>query len=430
MSMEKVISYVNTNRGLGRKENLNRMYQLLEKLNNPQKNLSFIHITGTNGKGSTSSIFQSVLRDAGLNVGLFTSPHLEVVNERIRINNEYIPDRDFIRIVNQIEPTILELEKELDEKFFAFELLTVVAFIYFQERKPDIVILEAGIGGRLDSTNVIESAEVSIITSIGLDHTTVLGDSKAEIMDEKVQILKENDQLVVGPVNKELKNIALNWAKKVNGKVSFIERKDIAIQKQTQDEQLFTYKDWSDLTLSLLGNHQIENACLVLESCRILRNKGYSISDENIYQGLKKVIWPGRFEKIFEKPLFYVDGAHNTASVTRLVETLEDIFPNKTFHFIVGMMRDKEYEDMINQVSHLAKEFIFISPDPLRGFDVKEVTETVQEGGIQASYRNNIEEVLYTVQHEIPKEDIVIQFGSLYLVGEVKKYLEQEKGLK
>src|SRR5699024_10378591 len=189
--MEKVISYVNTNRGNGQKESLERLYQLLERLNNPQKDLSFIHITGTNGKGSTASFFQSILREAGLNVGLFTSPHLEVVNERIRLNNEYIADADFIRIVNEIEPIILELEEELNEKFYAFELLTTVAFLYFQEKKPDVVILEAGIGGRLDSTNVIETPDVAVITSIGIDHVKILGNSREAIMKEKVQILKK-----------------------------------------------------------------------------------------------------------------------------------------------------------------------------------------------------------------------------------------------
>src|SRR5690625_3111079 len=159
MSMEKVISYVNTNRGNGQKESLERLYLLLERLGDPQKNLSFIHITGTNGKGSTASLFHAVLREAGLNVGLFTSPHLEVVNERIRLNNEYIADEDFIRIVEEMEPIILELEAELNENFYAFELLTTAAFLYFQEKQPDVIILEAGIGGRLDSTNVIDRSE-------------------------------------------------------------------------------------------------------------------------------------------------------------------------------------------------------------------------------------------------------------------------------
>ena len=182
MSMEKVISYVNTNRGDGQKESLDRLYTLLEKLGNPHKNLKYIHITGTNGKGSTASMFQSVFQESNLSVGLFTSPHLEVVNERIRLNGENITDADFIRLVDVIEPHVLELEEQMKQNYYAFELLTAVAFLYFQEKQPDIILLEAGIGGRLDSTNVIEESEVSIITSLGLDHMATLGETLEEIM--------------------------------------------------------------------------------------------------------------------------------------------------------------------------------------------------------------------------------------------------------
>ena len=182
--MEKVISYIGTNRGVGRKESLSRLEELLNRLDNPQKALKYIHISGSNGKGSTAAIFQSVLRQANLNVGLFTSPHLEDINERIRINNEFIKDEELIRLINIMEPIVLELEAELNEKFYAFELLTVLSFLYFQEKQPDIVILEAGIGGRLDATNVIEEAELTVITSIGIDHISTLGGTKEEILKE------------------------------------------------------------------------------------------------------------------------------------------------------------------------------------------------------------------------------------------------------
>lgn len=421
MSMEKVISYVNTNRGNGQKESLERLYLLLERLGDPQKNLSFIHITGTNGKGSTASLFHAVLREAGLNVGLFTSPHLEVVNERIRLNNEYIADEDFIRIVEEMEPIILELEAELNENFYAFELLTTAAFLYFQEKQPDVIILEAGIGGRLDSTNVIDTADVSVITSIGIDHVKVLGNSREAIMKEKVQILKEGGHLVVGPVETNLKDIARNWAEEVNGKLTFLDTSKIEVLSSTKDRQIFNYKDWKNVELTFLGLHQIENACVVLEACEVLKEKGYPLSDEIIYRGLKKATWPGRFEKVSEEPLFYIDGAHNMASVNRLVETLEELFPNEKFHFVIGMMRDKNYQAMIEKVLHLAKEFLIISPDPYRGFDAQDVANDLINQGYKATAFSDIKDVLAYIKKDIPKEDIVIQFGSLYLVGDIKK---------
>lgn len=427
MDMEKVISYVNTNRGNGRKKSLTRLFKLLDRVGNPHKNLNYIHITGTNGKGSTSALFHAVLREANLDVGIFTSPHLEQVNERIRLNDDMITDEEFIRIVAEMEPAIITLEKEMDEKFYAFELLTTAAFLYFQEKQPDVVLLEAGIGGRLDSTNVIEESLVSVVTSIGLDHMKVLGDTKEDIFYEKIQILKENGRLVIGPVDENLHIIAQQRAAAVNGLVTFMKRGDIQVHETNLNQQVFDYKDWKNVTISMVGKHQIENACLVLDAFKTLVAKGVSISQEDVLAGLAKAHWPGRFEKVFDEPLFYIDGAHNEASVKRLVETLEDTFPDNQFHFVVGMMKDKEYEKMLAQVQQLAKSFILVSPDPYRGFDVQEVVEMLRTKGSNVITKDNMTEVIDYLQQEIPKEDTVIQFGSLYLVGDVKKIVHQQE---
>jgi len=419
--MEKVIAYVNTHRGSGRKEGFERLNALLNRLDNPQKNLPYIHLAGTNGKGSTASLLYSVLGEADLNVGLFTSPHLEQVNERIRVNDHYITDAEFIRLVSRMEPIILELEESFNESFYAFELLTAVAFMYFQEKQPDIVILEAGIGGRLDSTNVIDDVLVSVITSIGLDHMQMLGETKEEIMYEKAQIMKSNGDLVVGVVDESLKPIALETAEAVNGSVTFVNESAITLKKTSLDQQVFTYKNWEDVNLSLLGLHQIENACLVIEIVQKLKEKGCPLTDDMIYRGLEKTYWPGRLERILSEPLFYLDGAHNEASIKRLVETLEQTFPSNQFYFIVGIMKDKNYEKMLLQVAHLAKEFILISPDPKRGFDAEAAAEKMIELGYQASAKASAAEVLTYIKEEIPKDETVIQFGSLYLVGALKQ---------
>lgn len=424
--MEKVIGYVNTNRGNGQKKSLDRLFLLLERLGNPHKDLSFIHITGTNGKGSTASLFNSVLLEAGLNVGIFTSPHLESVNERIRLNNKMIADEEFIRIVEKMEPVILELEEKLNEKFYAFELITTAAFMYFNEKQPDVVILEAGIGGRLDSTNIINTPDVAVLTSIGMDHLATLGETREAIMNEKVQILKENGHLVVGPVEDSLKEVASNWAEKVGGKLTFLDTNDIEILSMTENMQIFNYKSWSDVKLTFLGIHQIENASLVLEALGILAEKGYPLTKDIIYRGLEKATWPGRFEKIFDEPLFYIDGAHNMASVNRLVETLEELFPGERFVFVVGMMKDKDYSEMLKKVEHLAKEFLVISPDPYRGFDVPRVENDLKSAGYKAQGFENMEDILSYIKKDLPKEAIVIQFGSLYLVGDVKRVYNSE----
>lgn len=426
MTMEKVISYINTNRGNGQKESLDRLFTLLDRLDNPQNNLNYIHIAGTNGKGSTTALFSSVLEEAGLNVGIFTSPHLEVVNERIRVNGEMIKDDELIRIVETIEPVILELEADMGVKFYAFELLATVAFLYFQEKQPDIVLLEAGIGGRLDSTNVIEAPLVSIITSIGIDHVATLGHTKEAILYEKTQILKTGGHLIVGPIEEQLREIPREWADAVKGSVSFIDKQAIHIVESTPRKQVFHYKDWQHVELSMLGHHQIENASLVLEAYDTLVTQGFAISRKEVYRGLEKAFWPGRFEKVMDEPLFYMDGAHNEAGVTRLVETLEAAFPGERFYFVVGMMRDKAYERMLGQVAHLAQAFLLVSPDPYRGFDVKEVAAELSECGFEAKAMADMTEVLAYVRNEVPADGVVIQFGSLYLVGDLKQALKRE----
>lgn len=423
--MKKVISYIGTNRGIGRKKNLDRLRKLLSRLNNPHQDLKFIHITGSNGKGSTAAMFQSVLREANLKVGLFTSPHLEQVNERIRMDDKLIEDEDFIRLINLMEPIVLELEVELDEKFYAFELLTVLSFLYFKEKQPDVVILEAGIGGRLDATNVIEEADLAVITSIGIDHISTLGETETEILQEKVQILKEKGQMVVGPISSELQKVALTWAKQVNGEVHFINKEQINAIRLVKDLQVFTYKSYEEVKISFIGHHQIENAAIVIEGAEILSEKGYPITREIIYRGLEKASWPGRFEKVLDNPLFYIDGAHNLASVNRLVETLTDLFPDEKFHFVVGMMKDKDYEKMLKIVYPLAKEFILISPDPSRGFDIDEVAKLIEAEEMSAKKMKNMEELFLYIDQDIDKNEIIIQFGSLYLVGALKE--EQSK---
>ncbi|MDN6731631.1 MAG: bifunctional folylpolyglutamate synthase/dihydrofolate synthase, partial [Atopostipes suicloacalis] len=285
MTMEKVNSYLARNRGSGPKKNLDRMQELLKRLTNPQKNLNYIHITGSNGKGSTAAMFQSILREAGLKVGLFTSPHLETINERIRINDTFIKDSELNRLVNKIEPVVLELEAELEDNFFAFELLTAVSFLYFQEKNPDMVILEVGIGGRLDATNIIEKSELAVITSIGMDHTKTLGRTKKAILKEKIQILKRKGQMVVGPIEEDLKNIALNWAKKTSGEIRFVDEKNIKMHQQKTDAQIFSYKAYPNIELAFLGKHQLENASIVIEGINILKEKSYPITDQNIYTG-------------------------------------------------------------------------------------------------------------------------------------------------
>lgn len=419
MDMNDVIALVNTNRGNGKKENLNRMHCLMEKLDNPQKQCRFVHVAGTNGKGTTCAFMASVLQEAGLKTGLFISPHLEVINERIQINNQYISDDEFIELTEKVAPIVEEVEEELKETLYSFEILTAVAFLYFAKQKCEVVVLETGIGGRLDSTNIIDTPEVAILTSIGEDHLHILGHSLEEIAQEKAGIIKENGEIVSYSAPDSLAAIFQEKAEQKQASIHKIHSEDIKIKKMTLKGSTFAYKEFTDVTIQLIGKHQVNNACLVLEAAMILKEKGWIINKESILSGLKKASWAGRMEVLQETPTVLIDGAHNEQGVDILQENLAYLFPDQKITFVVGMMEDKAYHQMLEKVENQAKQFFFISPDPWRGFKPDEVSEWMNKKGIAAKALDNLSSIYAYIQ-SVPKEEIVVIFGSLYLVGEIR----------
>ncbi|MER2064625.1 MAG: Mur ligase family protein, partial [Alkalibacterium sp.] len=329
MDMKDVIALVNTNRGNGKKESLNRMHKLLDKLGNPEKNLSFVHIAGTNGKGSTASFMAQILIKAGMKTGVFTSPHLEVVNERIRINDAFISDEDFIKVTEKVAAVVDAVEEECGERLYSFEILTAVALLYYDEHMCDIVVLEAGIGGRLDATNTIPVPEVAIITSIGMDHTKMLGETLEKIAGEKAGIIKENGQVVLPAFSP---SIAQDFQEKAGTRHATVRQADLnEVKNLLLNEQgsTFSYKQFEEVKVNMVGKHQVSNALLAIEAALILKEKGYGISDEAILEGIAASYWPGRMEKIHDKPTIFIDGAHNPEGVERLRESVETLFPDE-----------------------------------------------------------------------------------------------------
>jgi dihydrofolate synthase/folylpolyglutamate synthase len=420
MNMKDVISLVNTNRGDGRKENLKRMTRLMEKLGNPHKQSKYVHIAGTNGKGTTSAFMASILQAAGLKTGLFISPHLEVINERIRINNEYISDQDFISATETVAPFVDEVEKELGETLYSFEILTAVAFVYFSRQACDIIVLETGIGGRLDSTNVIDTPEVAMITSIGLDHVGMLGNTIEEIAKEKSGIIKENGSIAIFSASKKIRDIFEKKTIDEKGTLKIVDSQAVKITETSINGEQFTYGSYGNFSLQMIGEHQVKNACLAIEAAIILQEKGWPITLENIKNGLKQSKWPGRMEKINHSPLIIIDGAHNEQGVDALSHNLEKLFPDKKLTFIVGMMKDKAYERMIGKIEEKAKKMYFVSPDPWRGFDAKEVSESMKNKEYEVDTLESVDETIDLLK-DIPESETVIVFGSLYLIGDIRK---------
>lgn len=426
MDFEKVINYIGVNRGIGKKVNLHRLEWLMEQLGHPEKQLKVIHVAGTNGKGSTSAFIASILKAAGLQVGLFTSPHLEKINERIRIGDLLIEDDEIIQYAEKIIPYIDEFEdSQTDERFYAFEILTALALTYFADKKPDIVILEAGVGGRLDATNIIPAPEVSVMTSVGLDHSGVLGSTLQAITQEKVAILKENGQMIVGPVPESVQSVLKARALEVDGQIEMIDHQAIELKSAEEDAQIFKYQNQGPYKIQMIGPHQVENACVAIKVAHFLVKNDWTIGEKEIKVGLEQSFWPGRFEKISDKPLIYLDGAHNRAATEKLMKTIKTKFPNQKVSFIIGMMKDKAYQEMIKSSLSLADEYLVISPDAGRGFDAEKVAQWIrQDLKKPAQSFASVTELTEFLQEKADPQNTYIQFGSLYLVGALREILK------
>lgn len=425
MDMQEVIELVNTNRGTGRKESLNRMKRLVELIGNPQKDLKFIHIAGTNGKGSTSVFMEAILRTSAIKTGLYTSPHLVRLNERIRIDGREITDAELIETTETVREAVEQVEEELNERLYAFEILTAVAFLYFQKQGTELVILETGVGGRLDATNVIDESEVSIITAIGMDHMKVLGDTLEKITQEKAGIVKPNGALVTYPQNEAIEKIFEVRCREQAADWTAVKRQDVRITASSIEGQRFEYKGMGDFAIRMMGEHQVYNAVTAMEAVWKLQEKEWPIKDAHIKEGLEKAFWPGRMEKVADEPLVILDGAHNQQGVEMLEKNLKTLFPGKKLNFLVGMMQDKAYRKMIRLMEPMADRFLLLAPNSERALDAQTLKEKLAEEGIDAQAFAAPQEAAEYIRHNLAKEEIVVVFGSLYLVGDMKQAFEE-----
>ncbi|WP_368645492.1 folylpolyglutamate synthase/dihydrofolate synthase family protein [Alkalibacterium putridalgicola] len=421
MDMKDVIALVNTNRGNGKKESLNRMRTLLKKIGNPEQRLSFVHIAGTNGKGSTASFISQILIQANLKTGIFTSPHLEKVNERIRFNEAFISDDDFIRTTEKVAAVVDAVEKECGERLYSFEILTAVALLYYYEQKCDIVVLEAGIGGRLDATNTIPVPEVAIVTSIGMDHTKMLGDTLEKIAGEKAGIIKEKGDVVLPSFTRPIDDVFQKMSEDQQASLHRVDINDAQDLNMTEQGSTFSYKQFDKVTVRMVGKHQVSNALLAIEAALILKGKGYELSGEDIIRGIEASYWPGRMEKIQDDPTIFIDGAHNPEGVERLRESIESLFPDEKLMIVVGMMKDKDYMRMIDNILPYANKVYTVSPDPYRGFAPRVVARQLQEKGIDARPFDSISDTVDFLKKQTDTNKKIIVFGSLYLIGDIKK---------
>lgn len=429
MNLQEAIELINTSRGTGLKNNLDRMNQLLDKIGHPERDLRFIHIAGTNGKGTTCSFIYRALRQSPKKIGLYTSPHLEHIHERIQVNDQKISTNDLIRLTDYLKPYIDQIEEERKEKMYSFEIFTALAFLYFKEQKTELVVFETGIGGRVDATNVIPSPILAVITMIGNDHMGTLGESLPEIAWQKAGIIKKETSVVVYPMEEQIMEVFKKEALKRGARLSQPDFSKIRQVKSSVEGQCFSYQSISTIELSLIGHHQIYNAVLALEALLELIRLGFPLTIEQIKIAFKKTKWPGRMEVISYDPLFLIDGAHNRQGVEMLEKNLKQLFDyNDKLTLIFGMMKDKEFRFMIDKMSPLANKVLVVSPDWERGINPKEVAQSIQTKQTPAYPLEGSAEIYDYVVNQAKKDEKIVLFGSLYLVGDVRK-LFNEKGL-
>lgn len=416
MTYEEALSYIHSICWKGSKLGLDRTRELLGKLDDPQKELKFIHIAGTNGKGSTAAMLSSILEEAGYRVGLYTSPFINRFNERMQVNHQPIPDEELAALTEYVRPHADAMADSPTE----FELITALAMVWFARQKCDIVVLEVGMGGELDSTNIIDVPEAAVIAAMGMDHVKELGPTMADIARAKAGIIKEGGRVVSYGGNPEADEVIAAVCRARNASLcqpdfSAIVPGDFGLEGQT-----FSYKGWRGLRIPLVGAYQMNNAAVVLETVEVLRQRGWSVSDEAVRQGLADTRWPARFEVLRRDPVFIVDGGHNPHGIRATAESLSRLFPGRKITFVTGVMADKDVEHILGLIVPLADQFFTVRPDNPRAMDAGELAARIEAMGAKATACASVRDgVDRAIQAEGP-HGVACALGSLYMSGEVR----------
>jgi dihydrofolate synthase / folylpolyglutamate synthase len=420
------LKYLEELRVLGSNYGLERTERLLELLGNPHKDLKLIHIAGTNGKGSTSAILGRILIEHGYKVGFFNSPHLEEIEETIRINDENIREEDFTSLINEIKPFVNQVVKEGFNHPTEFEVLTCIMFLYLYRQKADFGVIEVGLGGRLDSTNVLTPI-LSIITSISLDHTNILGNTIEEITREKVGIIKKLTPIVTCIQKDEAMKVitekAINMSSNLiivnpnSYKFLEVDRENLISQKV-----LVNYKGKDEvLNLALLGKHQITNLSLAIEAVKELENLNYIDLDVNkIKLATQQVKWKGRLEILSKNPYIVIDGAHNVDGIQFLKGNINEYFKYKNLYLILGILADKEVEKMIEIIAPLAKEVYTVTSNSIRAKISEDLRDVVKNYNKNCLSFEDYEEAAILAINKADKEDLILASGSLYMIGQMR----------
>ena len=412
-------------RRYGSKLGLERISYLAEKLGNPQKDYKVIHVGGTNGKGSVCNLIGSILQKAGYNVGIYTSPHLQRFSERIVVNNKEISEEDVVSLVKRVKPIVDEMRQQKNNPTF-FEVVTAMAFQFFSDQEVDFAVIEVGLGGRHDATNIVEPI-VSIITNVSLEHTDILGEKLEEIASEKAGIIKENGQVITAAEYKACRVIQ-RVSKEQNASLTIISRENWRRKAHNMRYQKFFIKgalaDYNVKT-PLLGEHQGENIALAIAAIEKLQMQGIYVPNSSITTGISTTHNPGRMEIISRNPVVLLDGAHNSAGISMLKKTLQDDFRYNKMILVIGIMKDKDVRRMLSIVIPISDYVVATQPNMIRASHPRVIEEIIKriDRNKKVVSKETISDAMEHAISNADKDDLVCVTGSLFTVGEARDHI-------
>ena len=415
MDYKEALAYIDGVSWLGSRPGLSRVRELLRRLGDPQERLKFVHVAGTNGKGSCAAMTASVLRAAGCRTGLFTSPYLFRFNERMQINGEPISDEALAAIVTEIQP----LADAMDEHPTEFELMTAAALLWYAREGCDIVVLEVGLGGRLDATNVIGAPEVAVLMNIGLDHTAILGDTVEKIAAEKAGIIKPGCAVALYQQTPGVEAVVRAKCEEAGAPLRVADFSQLEPVFDSLEGQVFRYRGES-WAVPLLGAHQCKNAAVVLETVELLRARGWAIPREAVEHGLYAVSWPARFELVRDEPPFVVDGGHNPQCAETVAESLLRYFPDRRRVLLVGVLADKDYPALFEILNAAADAYVCVTPASERALPSEALAEYLRRFGKPVTVCGSIPEGVETASALAGQDGVACAVGSLYMAGAVR----------
>lgn len=423
MNYEEAMNFIQNTNKFGSVLGLDNIRELLERLGNPQDQLRVVHIAGTNGKGSTLAFLAGIFRESGYRAGRYVSPASFSYEERFRINEENISKKDLCFYMEKIKNVAEEMVKDGLSHPTMFEIETALSFLYFLDKKVDVVLLETGMGGRLDATNVVKKPIATVIASIGMDHMQFLGDTLEKIASEKAGIIKEGCPVISYDNTKEVNEVIKNKAKQMHTKVTFVNSAGIRVLQESLNGESFSYRSsdgrwYEKIEIPLLGRHQINNAALALETLNVIKNY-YCISDFQTEDGMRKTIWRGRIEILEREPMVICDGAHNPDGAKSLLSFLQNNFTNQRLIYIMGVLSDKDYEQMVQILAPAADKIYTVAPDNPRALSSRELCNCISKYHQNVEERQRLAECLSEVRQKAEKDDVIIICGTLSFQNEL-----------